>query len=57
MKNALDLFTNPSVSCGMGLAARFTSFRLELNMALPLRITTTDGLKPGIQFGIGMHFM
>jgi outer membrane protein insertion porin family len=56
-KNISDFIGNPSVSAGLGLVARFAGFRLELNYCLPLRITSTDSLKPGFQFGIGINLM
>ncbi|KAI8901917.1 surface antigen-domain-containing protein [Globomyces pollinis-pini] len=56
-ESSKQLLFNPSVSSGIGLVARFTNFRLELNYCVPLRITSTDTLKPGLQFGIGMNFM
>ncbi|KAJ3315448.1 hypothetical protein HDV04_002990 [Boothiomyces sp. JEL0838] len=57
MESTTNLFANPSVAAGVGLVARFTNFRLELNYCVPLRATTTDLPKHGFQFGIGMHFM
>nr|KAJ3415242.1 hypothetical protein HK105_001569 [Polyrhizophydium stewartii] len=55
--NAQALFATPSVSAGIGLAARFTIFRIELNYNVPLAVCATDNIKPGFQFGIGMNFM
>jgi outer membrane protein insertion porin family len=56
-KNIADLIGNPSISAGIGLVARFAGFRLELNYCLPLRITSTDSLNSGFQFGIGINLM
>jgi outer membrane protein insertion porin family len=57
LKSKIDFLTNHSIAIGVGLVARFTSFRLELNYCIPVRATVTDSLKPGFQLGIGMHFM
>lgn len=46
-----------SIAAGIGLIVRFTSFRLELNYCVPLLASPSDRIKPGFQFGIGMHFM
>jgi outer membrane protein insertion porin family len=56
-QNKFDFFKNPSSSIGFGIIARFTSFRFEANYCIPVRSTITDSLKPGVQFGVGMHFM
>ncbi|KAH6564512.1 hypothetical protein BASA50_001473 [Batrachochytrium salamandrivorans] len=55
--NVQTLFGTPSICAGIGIAARFTIFRLEVNYSVPLTMCTTDSRKPGIQFGIGMNFM
>ncbi len=47
----------PSTAMGLGLAARFAGFKLELNYCLPIYACSTDSIKPGFQFGIGMEFM
>lgn len=47
----------PSTSVGLGIAARFAGFRLELNYCAPVIATSSDGLVPGFQFGIGLEFM
>ncbi|KAJ3338384.1 hypothetical protein HDU91_001239 [Kappamyces sp. JEL0680] len=56
-KRDLQTLSNVSSAAGAGLVVRFAGFRLEMNYCVPLRITTTDKVKPGFQFGIGMHFM
>ena len=53
----LGTLFRPSVSVGVGIAARFTSFKLEINYGLPLIAHLSDALKPGLQFGLGMEFM
>ncbi|ORY51444.1 hypothetical protein BCR33DRAFT_712495 [Rhizoclosmatium globosum] len=30
--------------------------QLEINYCLPISVTSTDGVKPGLQFGAGLHF-
>ncbi|KAI9199824.1 surface antigen-domain-containing protein [Polychytrium aggregatum] len=52
-----ELFRYPSVSVGMGLAVRFSILRLEINWCLPVAATTTDNMKPGLQFGVGINYI
>lgn len=54
---SLDILSNFSIAAGCGLIVRFTSFRLELNYCVPVRARDSDYVKPGFQFGIGLHFM
>lgn len=53
-----DLQRNVRMSYGVGLAARIgSSARLELNYCFPAAYQRGDQLQPGVQFGIGMHFL
>ncbi|KAI9343068.1 surface antigen-domain-containing protein [Zopfochytrium polystomum] len=54
--SARRLFGTVSSSVGLGLAVRFSMLRLEVNYCLPVTVTATDAVKPGLQFGIGLHF-
>jgi hypothetical protein len=42
---------------GLGLAVRFSQFRMELNVCAPLQATLHDHVAPGVQFGIGLEFL
>ncbi|KAJ3059737.1 hypothetical protein HDU98_004219, partial [Podochytrium sp. JEL0797] len=46
------LFGSFSTAVGLGLAVRFSILRLEINYCLPISVTTTDSVKPGLQFGV-----
>ncbi|KAJ3192258.1 hypothetical protein HK101_006817 [Irineochytrium annulatum] len=52
-----SLFNSFSSSVGMGIAVRFSILRLEINYCLPLTVTTTDAVKPGFNFAVGMAFL
>ncbi|KAI8911110.1 surface antigen-domain-containing protein [Gorgonomyces haynaldii] len=56
LKKQYERLLYPSIACGVGIACRFTSFKIELNYCLPLVANTTDQMKPGVQFGIGLEF-
>lgn len=46
------------VSYGLGVAVRVGHMaRIELNYCFPLAYQRGDQLNPGVQFGIGMHFL
>ncbi|KAI8621601.1 surface antigen-domain-containing protein [Chytriomyces sp. MP71] len=53
---AHKLFSSVSSSVGLGLAVRFSILRLEINYCLPITVTRTDSVKPGLQFGVGLQF-
>ncbi|KAK2153083.1 hypothetical protein LSH36_308g02016 [Paralvinella palmiformis] len=45
-------------SYGVGVVARIGGIaRLELNYCWPMRVQSGDSLNPGLQFGIGIHFL
>ncbi|KAJ3253929.1 hypothetical protein HDU77_004319 [Chytriomyces hyalinus] len=50
------LLSSFSTAVGLGLAVRFSILRLEINYCLPVSVTRTDSVKPGLQFGVGLHF-
>ncbi|KAJ3085924.1 hypothetical protein HK100_008885 [Physocladia obscura] len=50
------LFDSFSTAVGLGLAVRFSILRLEINYCFPISVTRTDGVKSGLQFGVGLHF-
>ncbi|KAJ3343662.1 hypothetical protein HDU83_005573 [Entophlyctis luteolus] len=50
------LLSHLSTSVGLGIAVRFSVLRLEINYCFPLRVSSTDNIKPGLQFGVGLHF-
>ncbi|KAJ2943280.1 hypothetical protein O0L34_g12086 [Tuta absoluta] len=48
----------PRVSCGCGVAVRLgNAARLELNYCFPLLARAGDVPAPGLQFGVGAHFL
>lgn len=57
LKNVTDtLYRNSRLTIGAGIALRFSILRAEFNYILPIAATTTDSVKHGFQFGIGMEF-
>lgn len=45
-------------SCGVGIVARLGGIaRVELNYCWPIGTQPGDSLNPGLQFGIGIHFL
>ncbi len=57
VENIKDMITRPSVSAGVGLIYRFDPVRVEVNFGLPLVANKSDGLRRGIQVGIGLEFL
>ncbi|EIW77129.1 hypothetical protein CONPUDRAFT_84348 [Coniophora puteana RWD-64-598 SS2] len=47
----------PSVSAGVGLLYRFDPVRVEVNFGVPLVASKSDGLRKGVQVGIGIDFL
>ncbi|KAM3956203.1 LOW QUALITY PROTEIN: sorting and assembly machinery component 50 homolog A [Aphomia sociella] len=46
------------VACGAGVALRLgRAARVELNYCVPLRVRPHDAAAPGLQFGVGAHFL
>ncbi len=49
---------NFRLTCGLGLALKIGGIaRIELNYCIPLRLQRSDRPVPGVQFGIGVHFL
>lgn len=51
------LLTRPSVSAGLGLVYRLDPIRVEANVAFPLVAARGEGLRRGIQVGIGLEML
>lgn len=47
----------PSVGCGVGILYNHPMARFELNVVAPLVAHRRDGMRKGIQFGIGVSFL
>lgn len=52
-----QLVKYPSVATGLGLVYIHPAARFELNFTLPLIARQTDGIRKGIQFGVGISFL
>ena len=50
-------FSKPSVSAGVGLIYMFDPVRVELNFGVPLAARASDGVRKGVQVGIGLEFL
>ncbi|KAI6165870.1 surface antigen-domain-containing protein [Pisolithus thermaeus] len=51
------LLTRPSLSAGVGLVYRVDPIRVEANVAFPLVAARGEGLRRGIQVGIGLEML
>ncbi|KAG6334461.1 hypothetical protein ID866_4623 [Astraeus odoratus] len=51
------LITRPSISAGLGLIYRLDPIRVEANVAFPLVAARGEGLRRGIQVGIGVEML
>ncbi|KAI6121978.1 hypothetical protein F5141DRAFT_1093843 [Pisolithus sp. B1] len=51
------LLTRPSLSAGLGLVYRVDPIRVEANVAFPLVAARGEGLRRGIQVGIGLEML
>ncbi|KAJ1302086.1 hypothetical protein OPQ81_000918 [Rhizoctonia solani] len=49
--------TTPSISAGIGLVYMLNPVRVELNFGVPIAASVSDGVRKGIQVGIGMDFL
>ncbi|KAH9000856.1 surface antigen-domain-containing protein [Lactarius hatsudake] len=49
--------SKPSVSAGVGLIYLFDPVRVELNFGVPLAARASDGMRKGVQVGIGLEFL
>lgn len=53
----LELATKPSIATGFGLAYRHPVARFELNVTFPLIAREQEGVRKGLQFGVGLSFL
>lgn len=53
----LDAVLSPSVAAGFGLAYRHPVARFELNVTFPLVARECEGIRKGLQFGVGLSFL
>ncbi|GAA94490.1 uncharacterized protein L969DRAFT_68833 [Mixia osmundae IAM 14324] len=56
-QNVWRAVATPAVSTGLGLLYRHQIVRLELNLGVPLAASRSDGLRKGLQFGLGLSFL
>ncbi|CAE6452987.1 unnamed protein product [Rhizoctonia solani] len=49
--------STPSISAGIGLVYMLNPVRVELNFGVPIAASVSDGIRKGVQFGIGMDFL
>ncbi|KAF8962336.1 surface antigen-domain-containing protein [Flammula alnicola] len=49
--------SRPSISAGVGLIYRFDPVRVEVNFGVPLAANKSDGMRRGVQVGMGLEFM
>lgn len=54
---AKKLLREYSVSCGTGILYNHPMARFELNFVLPLAAHSTDYMRKGIQYGVGISFL
>ncbi|QRV82047.1 small nuclear ribonucleoprotein hPrp3 [Ceratobasidium sp. AG-Ba] len=57
IEQTLKSLTTPCVSVGVGLVYMFNPMRVELNFGVPIAANVSDGIRKGLQFGIGMDFL
>ncbi|KAJ1680244.1 hypothetical protein EV182_000400 [Spiromyces aspiralis] len=57
MAHVRHMLNTPSVAAGVGLVYQHSFLRVELNYAVPIAITSTDAIKPGLQLGLGLNFL
>ena len=52
-----ESISKPSVGAGVGLVYKLDAVRVEVNFGVPLVASKSDGMRKGIQVGIGMDFL
>ncbi|CUM67522.1 uncharacterized protein PRCAT00005221001 [Priceomyces carsonii] len=52
-----QLTSEHSVGCGFGILYNHPMARFELNFVLPIAIHERDGIRKGLQYGIGLTFL
>ncbi|KAG5360749.1 SAM50-like protein SPAC17C9.06 [Yarrowia sp. B02] len=56
-RDVKTLLNNQSVSVGTGLVYNHPAARFELNICAPLIARSTDKMRKGLQFGVGVSFL
>jgi outer membrane protein insertion porin family len=51
------LVKEPVVSAGFGLMYKHSIVRAELNVGMPIAAHKGDGVRKGLQIGLGLHFL
>ncbi|CAE6416657.1 hypothetical protein ACGC1H_002242 [Rhizoctonia solani] len=57
MEQMARSLTTPSISVGIGLVYMLNPVRVELNFGVPIAASVSDGVRKGLQLGIGMDFL
>lgn len=55
--NIAKMFTNPSLSVGLGLMYRLEPLRVEVNFSMPLIARKGERLARGLSVGVGIEFL
>ncbi|KZT68930.1 hypothetical protein DAEQUDRAFT_711147 [Daedalea quercina L-15889] len=55
--NMRESISKPSVGAGVGLVYKLDAVRVEVNFGVPLVASKSDGVRKGIQVGIGLDFL
>ncbi|KAF8880024.1 surface antigen-domain-containing protein [Infundibulicybe gibba] len=56
-ENVRSTIVRPSISAGVGIIYRFDPIRVEVNLGVPLVVSKSDGMRRGIQVGMGLEFL
>jgi outer membrane protein insertion porin family len=51
------MYQCPTITVGAGLVYWHSIARIEFNFTLPLAAATSDRIRPGFGFGLGLHFL
>jgi outer membrane protein insertion porin family len=57
LENIAACLSRPSISAGVGLIYRFDPVRVEVNFGVPLIASRSDGIRRGVQVGMGLEFL
>lgn len=57
VEQIMQNLTTPSISVGLGLVYMLNPVRVELNFGMPIAASVSDGVRKGVQVGIGMDFL
>ncbi|KAH9922450.1 surface antigen-domain-containing protein [Amylocystis lapponica] len=55
--NVRGSISKPSISAGVGLVYKLEPVRVEVNFGVPLVASKSDGVRKGLQVGIGLDFL